>query len=252
MRYKIVFIVLILSSLSLNSQILNVENLRRVTDTSGWSGNVSLSVQLIKNKNRIFNLSNRIRAQYKQDKSLWLFINDWSFKEANSTKLVSKSTQHLRYNYKLKPRVTYEAFLQSQSDEISDIVFRGLIGTGLRFKVSKSDAFRFYIGSLVMFEHENSKVTTGNQYHNDWRASAYFSFNIRPKENISIVSTTYYQPRLDMFSDFRVSSETSIALNIVKNLAFKTTFSYNFDEFPVPGIPKEQYRLTNGIIYSFD
>jgi putative salt-induced outer membrane protein YdiY len=86
----------------------------------------------------------------------------------------------------------------------------------------------------------------------DFRGSAYFSCSLYPIKNLSVVSTTYYQPLLKQFSDFRISNETSIAFKILKNLAFKTSFIYNFDAKPIANIPKTQYELTNGIVYSFD
>ena len=46
------------------SQILNVESLRRVGDSSKWSGYTSLAIDLTKNRNQIFNLKNRTHIQY--------------------------------------------------------------------------------------------------------------------------------------------------------------------------------------------
>lgn len=232
------------------SQIINVENLRRVTDTVGWSGNVRLNLHLIKNANTIFGISNRIRVQYKTKNHLWLFINDIDFREANSTKLVSKNSQHFRHNYRFYNRFALESFIQSQQNEIAAIRFRGLIGSGIRYKLTPSEKYKLYLGSLVMYEYEN-EISNIEQTHKDWRSSSYFSMSLFPKKNISLVSTTYFQPRLNQFTDFRISSQTTLALRIVKNLSFSTTFTYQYDEFPVVGIPKEQYRLTNGIVYSF-
>ena len=247
---KFVFIAFLFLPFITNAQVINVENLRRVTDTTGWSGFTRLDLHLIKNKNTIFGISNRTRIQYKTKNHLWLFINDLDFREANSNKFVSRNAQHLRYNYRFNDKIALEAFLQSQTDEIAAIRFRGLVGTGLRFKLSKNEKYKFYLGSLVMYEHENvnSDVEEANR---DWRSSSYFSMSLFPKKNISIVSTTYYQPRFDMFSDFRISSQSTIALGIFKNLSFTTNFTYQYDQFPVLGIPKEQYRLTNGILYMF-
>lgn len=238
-------------SLVAQSQIINIENLRRVTDTSGWSGYVRLDLNLTKNKNRIFDVSNDIRVQYKKEKHLWLFVNDIDFKEANNNSLVSRNAQHLRYNYRFKPRFTLEVFTQRQTDNIAAIKNRFLIGSGLRFKLLKHKDYKVYVGSLAMYEYEHSE-TEFKAFHNDWRNSSYISFSLHPKENISMVSTTYFQPRFDKFSDFRVSSISSVALKIIKNLAFTTSFTYRYDKYPVLGIPREQYKLTNGLVYSFD
>jgi putative salt-induced outer membrane protein YdiY len=126
-----------------------------------------------------------------------------------------------------------------------------LIGLGPRFKLSQNKNFRYYLGTLLMYEHEevNDPLT---KILRDFRGSTYFSCSLYTIENLSIVSTTYYQPLLKQFSDFRISNETSIAFRILNNLAFKTTFIYNFDAEPIVNIPRTQYELTNGLIYSFD
>ncbi len=232
------------------AQIINVESLRKVTDTVGWTGNIQLNLHLIKNKNSIFGISNRIRVQYRTKKHLWLFINDLDFREVNSEKFVSKNAQHFRHNYRFYKNFALETFFQRQQNEIASIRFRGLIGSGLRYKLTNSEKYKLYLGSLIMYENE--KVNSDTEKTNkDWRSSSYFSMSLFPNNNISLVSTTYFQPRLDKFSDFRLSSQTTLALKIIKNLSFSTTFTYQYDAFPVIGIPKEQYRLTNGIVYSF-
>ncbi len=247
---KYILIAFVLFPFVLQSQIINVENIRRVTDTTGWSGYTRLFVNLVKNRNTIFGISNRTRIQYKTKEHLWLLLNDLDFRKANENKLVSRNAQHFRYNYRFHPKFAFEAFLQSQTDEIAAIRFRGLIGSGIRFKMSKNEKYKLYLGSLIMYEHENINSTIEDN-NRDWRNSTYFSMSLYPKKNISIVSTTYFQPRFDMFSDFRISSQNTIAFEIFKKLMFTTNFTYQYDEFPVIGVPKEQYRLTNGLLYSF-
>ncbi|MFT4805678.1 MAG: hypothetical protein ACI9YE_002901, partial [Psychroserpens sp.] len=163
-----------------------------------------------------------------------------------------RGTQHLRYNRKISERVKWEAFTQAQYDAISEIDFRGLIGTGPRFKLTKSDDYRFYLGTLIMYEYEKASSVISNRTQNDLRGSVYLSFSLYPTETISIISTSYYQPKLNEFSDYRFSSNTSLLFEIFKNLAFKTNFNFFYDAIPVSSnIPKTQFELTNGLIYSF-
>ncbi len=250
-RKSILFFLLI-SCFLLKAQIVNVENLRHEVDSLGWSGHVRLDGQIEKNNNgRILNFSNQLRLQYKRNKSLWFLIHDMSFKEINATEIINNSTQHLRYSLELSPRISYEAFLQSQSDKVSDIKLRALVGTGLRGSVYTSKKYKFFLGTTIMFEYENS-VDEIENVHNDLRSSTYFSFKIKPNEHISLVSSNYFQPLFNKISDYRILSETALMLTIVKNLKFITTVYYIYDSFPVTNVAKEQYKLTNGVVYSFD
>ena len=252
MKQFILFLFFAIISINLvDAQIVNVESLRRISDTSKWSGAANLDIGLIKNTKSIFRITNKIRLQYNTEKNLYLFINDLKLEQIEDNSFVNKGIQHIRYNRKLLDRLKLEVFAQSQYDAISNIKFRGLLGVGPRFKLSKSKDYRFYLGTLFMFEHEEASDNTIDILR-DFRSSTYFSCSLYPLENISVVSTTYYQPLIKQFSDFRISNETSLGIKVLKNLLFKTTFTYNFDASPIIGIPKTQYELTNGIVYAFD
>ena len=249
---KILLIKILISSVFLHSQIVNIETLRKEKDTVGWSGYGKLEFGLEKNRNNIFELSNELRVQYKGKKNTVFLIHELNFKDVNSVSIVHNTTQHLRFSHIISPKVSYEAFVQSQSDKISEIKLRMLVGTGFRFNLRQSEITNFFLGSTFMFEYENSTEEFGNDIHRDIRNSTYFSFKIYPNKNISIVSTNYFQPRMDMFSDYRILSETSLLFTIIKNLKFTTSFSYLYDSFPATSAVKEQYKLTNGLVYFFN
>ncbi|TDU34214.1 uncharacterized protein DUF481 [Gelidibacter sediminis] len=233
------------------SQVINVETMRKQSDSAKWTGSLSLDASIVKNKNQIFKIANKAHIQYNNYRELWLFINDLKFEKAAGESFVNKGTQHLRYNHRVTETIKMEAFIQAQYDAISEIDFRGLIGAGPRFKLSSNDNYRFYLGTLIMYEIEQASAIESNAIHRNVRGSTYFSFSMYPTESLGIISTSYYQPRLDAFKDYRLSSTTSILLKIWENLAFKTTFTYNFDAYPVVTIPKAQYELTNGLLYTF-
>ena len=244
----ILFLLLLTNSYS---QVINVETLRKQTDSAKWTGSVSLDASIIKNKNNIFKIATKADIQYNNKKELWLFVNDLKFEKAAGESFVNKGTQHLRYNYKITETIKMEGFAQAQYDAISEIDFRGLIGLGPRFKLTSHQDYRFYLGTLIMYEYEKASAIEDLRIHNDFRASTYLSFSLYPTEYIGIISTSYYQPRLDALKDFRLSSTTSILFKILENLAFKTTFIYNFDAYPVVTIPNSQYELTNGLLFTF-
>lgn len=233
------------------TQIINVESLRRVTDTSGWSGNTSLDFSITKNTNTLIRFGNKIHVQYKTKGHLILFVNNLNFERAAGENFVNQGSQHLRYNYKIKDYLAWEAFLQSQNNSVAKINFRGLAGTGLRFKILGKEKFRLYMGALIMYEHEelDEKPLLINR---DFRSSTYASFSWYPTNNISVVSTSYYQPLLSNLSDFRFATENSLVVGIVNKLSLKTTYTLTYDEVPATEVPHTFYQLSTGLLYSFD
>ena len=249
MRILLLAIFLICSHTS--DQILNAESLRKVTDTSGFSGALSASFALKRNTNDFLTLGSDIHLQYKMRDHLILFKNDVAFQKIEDQNFDNSLITHLRYNYRFHDRIAWEIFIQGQYNKINLIDFRGLAGTGPRFKLSSWENYKFYLGTLVMYEHE--KLTDGitpTQKH--FRGSTYLSFSIYQGENLTIISTTYFQPRLDKFSDYRITTDSSLLVNIFKNFALKTTYRFTYDSFPAVGIPNSQYDFTTGISYSFD
>ncbi len=250
MKHLLLF--LIFSVAVTQAQVVNVETLRKPTDTTRWTGSVSLDISLIKNTNDIFRIANKAHVQYKDSMNLWLFVNDLNLQKIEGNSLVNRGTQHLRYNRRLSKKVKWEGFLQAQYDAISKIDLRALVGTGPRFNLSVNDNYKFYLGTLVMYEYEKASEDISNRIQRDFRGSMYLSFSIYPSETVSIISTSYFQPKLDTLKDHRLSSNTSLLFQIFKDLAFKTTFNYFFDAFPVSeDIPRTQYELTNGLLYTF-
>ncbi len=250
MKFKF-FIVLLTISISAEAQILNAESLRRVTDTSGWSGSLSANFALKRNVNDFVILGSDIHIQYKMNKHLVLFKNDLKFQKIEGNKFENSGITHFRHNYRFHRRIAWEVFLQGQYNKVNLIDFRGLIGTGPRFKLTTSEKYKFYLGTLIMYEQE--EVTDGiTPLQRDFRGSTYLSFSLYPTDNITLVSTTYYQPQLDKFNDYRISSQSSLLVTLFKNFAVNTTYTFIFDAFPAVGIPKSQYDFSTGLTYSFD
>ena len=233
------------------AQILNVESLRKVTDTSGWSGSASVNFSLKRNVNDFVTVSSGIHIQYKMKKHLVLFKNDVSFQKIEGENFDNSLVSHLRYNYRFHDRIAWEVFTQGQYNKVNLINFRGLLGTGPRIKLTNSENYKFYLGTLAMFEYE--EVDDGvTPLQRNLRGSSYLSFSLYPTERISMVSTTYYQPLFKQFIDYRISSESSLLVEMFTNFALKTTYRFIYDAVPAVGIPNSQYEFTTGITYSFE
>ena len=233
------------------SQFVNPEAVRSKRDSTGFSGTIGLNMAYIKNTSEIFTMGNSVYIQYTNKRHLAFFINSLSIKRVNDEYIINRGTQHFRYNYKINKRVTWEAFMQSHYNTISKIDKRQLIGTGPRFTVVDEKKFEAYIGTLFMYEYEKIKEEE-YVYNKDFRFSGYFSFKWFPIKNTTIGSTTYYQPRLDEFSDYRIYSHNSIMFKVVKGLAIGMTYIATYDTSPAIDIPKYQFKLLNGLTYTFD
>ncbi len=102
-----------------------------------------------------------------------------------------------------------------------------------------------------MYEHE--KLSDGiTPVQKNLRSSSYLSFSLYPGENISVISTTYYQPILKNLGDYRISNQSSLRVGMFNNISLKLSYTFTYDTFPAVGIPSSQYDFSTGIAYSFD
>ncbi|HLT49319.1 MAG TPA: DUF481 domain-containing protein [Aequorivita sp.] len=250
MKY-IVALFIIGFSFTAKSQILNAESLRKVTDTSGFSGSASLAFSLKRDVNDYLSFGSNIHIQYKMNKHLVLLKNDIQFQNIEGNKFENSGITHLRYNYRFHPRIAWEIFAQAQYNKVSKIEFRGLMGTGPRFKLTSSEKYKLYFGTHIMYEQE--ELSDGvTPLQRDFRSSSYLSLSLYPTKTITFVSTTYFQPKLNDFGDYRFTSQSSLVIDLINNLAFSTTYTFSYDETPAIGIPNSQYNFESGFVYSFD
>ncbi|GAB5398939.1 MAG: hypothetical protein Aureis2KO_05240 [Aureisphaera sp.] len=249
---KLFFIIgFVAFTIPIKGQILNAESLRKVTDTSGWSGSASAHFAIKRNVNDFVILGSDIHIQYKMDKHLLLFKNDINFTKIEGDKFENAGITHVRHNYRFHQKIAWEVFTQGQYNKVSLIDFRGLLGTGPRFKLTNSENYKFYLGTLVMFEYEEI-ADNFTPIQRDLRGSSYLSFSIYPSERISLISTTYYQPLLREFSDYRISSQSSFAVELFGGFDIKLTYTFVYDAVPALGIQNSQYDFRTGFSYSFD
>jgi len=231
------------------SQIVNIEGKRIITDKVGWAGFVDVGFNLQKTEKKLFNLTGLGHVQFKTAKDLFLLLTSFEFITVNDGDLENRSLAHFRYNRKLGSLVRWEVFAQQQFNKVKNIKNRLLFGIGPRFKLSGSKKLKTYFGLLYMYEIENltdSDIT--GKYH---RISSYLSFSFSPSEKTSFVSTTYYQPNIENFSDYRVSSGNSFLVKLSRRISFILNVGFEYDSMPAEGINKSSYAVSNSLRYTF-
>ena len=146
------------------------------TDTTGWSGKLDATYDIVKNTEYIFNIGLISQLQYKSKKYLTFLLTDYRLVKAAGTQYINTGYAHLRFDQKILSKLTWEYFVQGQFNQVLDVGFRGLAGTGPRFKLYDSDDFRIYIASLYMYEYEENVAKT--IFLRNHRSSSYLTFTI--------------------------------------------------------------------------
>ncbi len=236
--------------LASQAQIVNIEKARMQSDTTGWMGSAGASMSLTKNTQQVFSSELDTHLQYKSKKSLYLILGSYGFLKGANNKLIDHAFLHFRYNYKMNKTIRWEIFTQLQNNLITLIKSRFLLGTGPRFKIFSNKTFRLYAGALVMYEQEQESGSLP-QLHKDLRNSNYVSFSFTPNKMLEIVSTSFFQPLLKEWNDYRILNQISVKAKAGKHLGLKLNWNYLNDAFPAKGIPSVNYSLSTGMEYDF-
>lgn len=233
-----------------SSQIVNVESSRMQSDTVGWKGGVGAGVSLTQNTQKIFQLNLEAQLQYKtsRDRGIWMILGNLGLLKIGSDRFVSDDLVHIRYNRKINEWLRWEVFGQYQNNIVTQIDSRMLFGTGPRFKLISSPKFRLYTASLFMYENEKER-TNPIIKHNDFRNSSYVSFTWLPRDNIEMISTTYFQPLLKKLSDFRILNQIAFAVKATPHFGLEVKWNYLHDRFPAGNAPRTTYSFATGLRY---
>ena len=139
-----------------HGKIVNIENKRIYDDTLGWSGVIDACMSQVKNDQLFFNLAFRTRVQYKTKRHYYLILLDEQFSGSSSATYSNSGMAHFRYAYRLQRKNAerkspwkWESYAQVQYNSVLDLQFRGLIGTGLRWKFADKDLGKMFLGSSV-------------------------------------------------------------------------------------------------------
>lgn len=242
-------LILCVAASNASAQIINIENSRIHSDTTGWTGSLGTTFTFTKNVQEIINLDATMHLQYKTAKDLYLLLGNYNLLRGNAQTFSNNMFYHLRYNRKLNDVLRWEAFTQWQQNTVTNIDLRALFGTGPRFKLHESPKLRLYAASLVMFEHERER--SPEVVHDDWRGDFYASFTWQPSEPLTITSTTFYQPLVNRLNDFRVLNQLTLNVKATRHFTITTNWSYLYDAQPAAGTPRINYSVSNGFVYKF-
>jgi hypothetical protein len=248
MRVAYIIILLVFFNKLLFGQVINIESKRFLKDTNGLVGNIGANFSINQNTKQVISLGLNSHIQYHFNKHRILAISDLSFIKAGDNDFVNSGFQHLRYNYKLANRITWEAFVQAQYNKVLLLDRRYLYGTGPRFKILKEKNIRVYAASLYMYEYQSQNNDSLHRFNN--RISAYITLSINFNK-VEFASTTFYQPNFANFNDYRIATDNNFDLEINNHLSFRVGFNLLYDTRQPFRIPATTYILKNGLSYRF-
>lgn len=235
------------------SAIVSMEGLHTSKPKEGFSGSVDLSLGYTSGNTEKEDYSLGSRVQWHKGAMTDFLLLSYSFGKVNGEKNTDKGFAHLRHIQQFRPRLAWEAYLQTEKDEFSRLEYRGLAGGGLRFTVYEREnvggAF-LGIGGYYSEERIDSSHPDGGT-ETLWRGSSYLLLKYQLSPNSVLGSTTYYQPSAEGADDYRLLEEAALQVKLTDRLSLVVSMNYRFDSDPPQGVEKRDVTYNTSFSFEF-
>lgn len=260
---------------------VNTEKMRVGADEPGWSGALDLNAALQRGNRERDILGAGLRLQYAwpsedaageaesaaagerpqsdaaaaEPANVVFLTSNYSFTRLNDSRYINNALTHVRFIRRRGARTSFEAFGQHQFNEFTRLERRLLFGGGGRFALLRAERAEMFLGAGYMLERETLDLAADlpdarrSEHH---RSTNYLTVRYNSADDrLRLVQTLYAQPRLDRPEDFRLLSETSFEIRIVRRLALTINLNVAHDSEPPTGVEETDTVLSNSLRYSF-
>lgn len=232
---------------SLCQAFMNIESIRN-SDQQGFVGKLGMKYQEQSGNTEKMNTQIENFNLYRTKKTEYLGLARYQYGESSDHKDTHNGHIHLRATMEPFAARSYEFFTQIEFNEFKDLSLRSLLGTGLRFRLSKTKSTVFYLGTGVFYENEEFKIS-GDQ--NALRGNIYLSFLYEQEGRFSINIISYYQPKADQASDYRLKNSLGFETKLTAKLSFTTEAIFSYDSEPVNNVVKQDVQTISGLSYKY-
>lgn len=205
--------------------IVNIEELRREGEI-GFFTNISAGIDASRgNRDRDY-YSVRIRFDNNSEDAESFLILQQTERKSNDILMDKSKFIHGRYIFIGEDAVHWEVFAQYSENPFRNYKKRSVLGSGLRFELSKSGR----LGAGLLNEEETD--LTGKSKTTE-RLGFYFHTDFDIAENISFDPTIYFQPSIENFeNDYKASMILAVDFTVNENFKIRMQYSSFHDSDP--------------------
>ncbi len=253
---KKVMLVLVFLSWTVNSDaIVNIEKMRKDPSKEGFSGHMELSFGGASGNTKKNGGYAGTRLQWRKDHIINFAVLRYAYGESAGNRDTNNSFFHARHIHQQTSWRADEIFVQGETDEFARLSYRGLIGGGERFALIRNPKGQSaFLGMGVYYAMERLEDTAGTTdggRDEFFRLSTYFSYTHQINAQVSVISTTYYQPALEQFSDYRLLEEAGMGIKMSDRFMLNLSLDIIHDSKPPQTVNKTDIIYSTGLEYQF-
>jgi len=224
-----------------------------IGDKPGYSGVLKGSFETKRGNTDVDNYSAGLRAQYDNNSSYVLWSDFvFAYGKASGETNTNKTYAHIRvvHTFFDIKKLNYEGFVQSETNEFTNVKKKNLGGGGLRYHENLKDYGNFYIGLGGFYEGIHYLTSLDPQEQN-FRINSYISYTKSFDKESKISYVMYYQPNVEDMKDYIVSNAIELQILVYKTLYLSFVVYYDVDSKPAVGIEDTDFTQKTSFIYKF-
>ncbi len=217
----------------------------------GVHGSVKAGVSLLEGNEKRVGFDLAAGLTYKRRKHLVALRASSDVARAFGDTVSQKAFANLRHRWLFADPVSALGFVQVDHNRFRGLLVRNLVGGGVDIRVWRNDWTEAHLGLSIMGEyqdHGDGFIDEDRGLHG--RMSDYFTVAVK-SETVVLASTTFIQPRLDDWSNWRLLEELSFTVDISKLLDWNVLFRVERDNRPPTGVEPVDLSLKSGLVLGF-
>ena len=161
-----------------------------------------------------------------------------------------QSFVHLRHRTEIAERWSAEGFAQLEQDAFKRLLRRTLFGAGMRFlALEEADKYGVYLGLGAFDENERIQGVNGvpESENHEVRLNSYLVLAKQFNPQVSMSSTTYYQPAIGDSGNYRLLEELSMRVKVFEDINLKLDIDYSYNAVPPAQVNPSDFTYSTGI-----
>ncbi|MCK5739682.1 DUF481 domain-containing protein, partial [bacterium] len=196
-RVFVLLVVMFFSAYSTSDAQVNTEAFRIGSDNRGFSVRSGLDFTIMVGNSDFQYLGTNTRFNYNWGDHYTFLITNGGFGQSNGNVFFGQALAHLRNVNSIGNGIHLEEFVQYDNDKKRLLLHRILLGGGFRYKILNTSKMVARMGTSIFYEQEEydlPKTAVHKAAIEAFRSSSYLTFLFALKEDVSLLSTTYFQP----------------------------------------------------------
>tara|TARA_Y100000592_G_scaffold42570_1_gene67646 strand:+ start:5880 stop:6569 length:690 start_codon:yes stop_codon:yes gene_type:complete len=223
---------------------VNIEKEREKKDKP-VVGQFLISHSFIRGNANVSQINTAARVDYTKEKIHSFILASYMSSADKDTQLQQEAFGHIRFTY-MPGILGADLFTQAEYNPFKSLSLRQLNGAYIRAELTRVGTFSAGVGCMSDYE----SLSKGDGDGLIARGTSYISYQYKDAFYLANLSG-YYQPKLQEWTDYRLTAEASLEIKLNKFLALVEQYTLTYDTRPPLGVLVADQRNTTSIKVSW-